>query len=77
MVDELGFEVNDFQRLFRPLLAGAGVRDEVFCCRLTLLRFEDFKLLRSGARDLILLGQTRNFWPGRGSDTTFLFSRKV
>ena len=70
MVDELGFEVNDFQRLFRPLLAGAGVHDEVFCCRLALLRFEDFKSLRSEAHDLILLGRTRNFWPGRGSAGT-------
>ena len=48
-------EVGRFQELFRPFLAGAGERDKVFCCRLALFVFEDFKSPASDLHDLIFV----------------------
>ena len=49
MVGELELEVGEFRGLFRPFLADAGKRDEVFFYRLALWHFRGLQVV--GVRD--------------------------
>ena len=65
MVGEPGFGVSEFRELFRPFLAGAGKRDEVFFYRLALLHFRGLQAVGVRVHDSSSWAGRSSFWQVR------------